>query len=670
MYLDFTHMDNHLNSKPDKRSQLCQVRKQLMRSIILAGFTTSFIFSSQMALAQPLLNKGVNLTQWFQASSVRQIQFSKYTRADLEHIRALGCDMIRLPINLHAMTSGAPDYVIDPLLYTLLDQVVTWTEELGLTLILDNHTFDPNAATDPAIGEVLNKVWLQMAGHYKDRAVVYEVLNEPHGIPATAWGRIQQDVIDVIRSVDTEHFIIVGGVNYNSYNDLATLPGYTDTRLIYTFHFYDPFLFTHQGASWASPSLEPLSGMPFPYGASPMPALPSSLRNTWIESAYNSYATEGTAARVKQLIDIAVAFGIQRGVPVYCGELGVFIPNSDDAQRVAWYKLVREYLEQKGIPWTSWDYQGGFGLFEKGSDEQFDFDLNVPLLEALGFNVPPQQEPVRQFQTTSFDIYDDYIGKGIVDASNATTGTLDFYNSDAHTGEFAIRLANVDQYYAIGLDFRPDIEMSLLPENNFSIEFWVKGDTRGSSFDIRFVDSKADTDDHPWRMGLTIDESMATWDNTWQHIAVPLSSLQEKGSYDNGWFEPQGKFSWHDVDRLEIVAEQQSLNGIGFQFDEIKVTGEPVLITSVKEVTTVAAPVISPNPTSGVLRVQYQTSRAGHVSISIADVTGRTRQVLQTGIDPGGSHESTLHLERVPRGLYLFRIESPDGSFVRKVVVE
>jgi hypothetical protein len=35
-----------------------------------------------------------------------------------------------------------------------------------------------------------------------------------------------------------------------------------------------------------------------------------------------------------------------------------------------------------------WDYRNSFGLFNNGSQEIFDSDLNVPLLKALEFNVP------------------------------------------------------------------------------------------------------------------------------------------------------------------------------------------------------------------------------------------------------------------------------------------
>ena len=232
-----------------------------------------------------------------------------------------------------------------------------------------------------------------MAQHYRDRSryVYYEVLNEPHGIADALWNSIQQKVVDAIRTVDQTHTIIIGPAGWNSYNNLKYMPEYRDPNLIYTFHFYDPFLFTHQGASWTSPSMVSLAGVPFPYDATAMPTCPNDLEGTWVEGALNtSYKTEGTVARVKELIDRAVSFRGQRRFPVQllCGEFGVYMPNSDPGQRVNWYRLVREYLEEKGIAWTTWDYTGGFGLFETGGNDLFEHDLNIPLLEALDFNVP------------------------------------------------------------------------------------------------------------------------------------------------------------------------------------------------------------------------------------------------------------------------------------------
>jgi endoglucanase len=520
--------------------------------------------------------RGVNLTNWLQAGSARQIQFTKFTKQDLENIRSLGCDVIRLPINLHYMTDGEPNYTVDPLFYYFLDQIVDWTEELGLHLLLDNHTFDVDASTADDVDQVLVPVWRQMAEHYKGRSplVYYEILNEPHGISDARWGVVQQEVIDAIRAVDPNHTIVVTGAGWGSYNNLKYLPNYRDDNLIYSFHFYDPFMFTHQGASWTDPSMEPLSGVPFPYGADPMPLCPPELKGTWVESSLNSYKYDGTVARVKSLIDIAVSFSKQQYVPVFCGEFGVYMRNSKDEQRVYWYDVVTKYLDEKETPRTSWDYQGGFGLFKAGSNELFEHDLNVPMVEALGLTAPEQTPFVMTPDSNGFSIYGDYMAPGVSNASWIGQGAVDFYyDADPAEGAYCIFCTGIARYNAIAFDFRPDQDLTLLVQNGSALELWVRGDTPSARIEVRFLDTKtSDPRDHPWRMGAAIDSKTAPWDGQWHRVSIPLKSFVERGSWDNAWFNPVGAFNWAAVDRFEIVSEYHDWVGMQFWFDDLRVT--------------------------------------------------------------------------------------------------
>lgn len=343
---------------------------------------------------QTPFNRGVNLTGWFQASSARKVHYKKYSKQDFINIQSLGFDVIRLPINLHYMTDGPPNYLLDDIFLENLKQVIDWAEELQIHLILDNHTFSPSIDTDPGVGKILNKVWAQMAQEFADRSeyIYYEILNEPHGIKDRVWNKIQGEVIETIREYDSKHYIVVGPAGWNSYNNLDAMPEYDDDKLIYTFHFYDPFLFTHQGASWNTPSMLEIKNIPFPYDAASMPSMPPIFEGTWVENLYDNYPTEGTAAKVRDLIDIAVAFREERQVPIFCGEFGVYQLTSDEADRVRWYGTVVNYLDSMNIAWTMWDYHGGFGLFEENSNGLFEHDLNIPLLKAMGLNVPEKEE--------------------------------------------------------------------------------------------------------------------------------------------------------------------------------------------------------------------------------------------------------------------------------------
>lgn len=616
--------------------------------------------------AQMPFTRGVNLTNWFQASSAQQIQFTKFTRQDFLNIKSLGCDVIRLPLNLHAMTSGSPEYIIDPLFFTFLDSAVNWAEELQIHLLLDNHTFDPAVNTDPEIGPILIKVWTQMADHYKNHSeyIYYEILNEPHGILDKLWGQIQQSVIDSIRTVDSVHTIIVGPAGWNGYNNLNAMPIYSDTNLIYTFHFYDPFIFTHQGASWTDPSMVPLSGVPFPYDSARMPSCPPELEGTWIEWNLNNYGVDGTVQRVQDLIHIAVSFRNNRNVPLFCGEFGAYLPNSDEPDRVRYYNVVSEYLDDNDIPWTMWDYKGGFGIFEEGTGEMFEYDLNIPLAEALGLVLPEQKELIISPDSVGFKIYFEYIEEKINESSWTGGGTVSYYDSELpFAGNYNITWSDGSRYNFIGFDFTPDKDLTFLVENDYAIDFRIKGNAPGAKFDMRFLDTKTeDPDDHPWRMKYTIDDWIAEWDGTWHYVHIPLKDFTEGGSWDNNtWYNPAGDFDWKAVNRFEIVAEQMDMSGIEFSFDNISIT---YIIASVDDNIIPGYDgcyfQIYPNPVGEEMTIMYKVPDRCQIEISIYNIMGYKITTLVNEERTTGEYSLTWDIDNngynLPEGIYFCRI--------------
>jgi endoglucanase len=644
--------------------------------ILLAG-------KMEFAVAQTPFNHGVNLTGWLQTSGTRQIQFSKYTKKDFQNIKSLGCDVIRLPINLFYMTSGSPDYTVDPLFFQFLDQVVNWAEELQLYLIIDNHTSDDLASKNPNLQTVLTKVWSQMATHYKDRStyILYEILNEPNGsITTAAWGGIQQAAINSIRAVDGKHTIVVGGASYNSYTELSSLPVYTDTNLLYTFHFYDPFVFTHQGATWPVPSMGSLAGVPFPYNAATMPSVPADLVGTWVAGGLSNYINDGTVAKVRSLIDIAVAFKTARNVNLFCGEFGVYNLNSPDNDRTYWYGQVRSYLESKGIAWTTWDYQGGFGLFKKGSNEQFNYDLNTPLVSTLGLTVPPQQVYILKPDSLGFNIYSDFIGENIIESSNASGGTIDFYsNSKPNNGAYCLYWNGCTQYGTVGFNFAPDKDLSTLRAQNYALSLLVRGNSTGTSFDLRFTDTKTGSTDHPWRMNYTLDQTKVSWDSKWHKIFIPLTSFWEGGSWDNGsWYNASGLFDWKAVDRFDIVAEQGSLTGKSFWFDNIQISNmdtakiyETSTFADVKEVN-VDTPAfkIYPNPFSVSVTISYVLSKTETIDISIYNLAGQKIKTIVNANQSGGNYSVKWNRDQqISQGVYFCRLASSTVMNEMKIIV-
>jgi len=527
------------------------------------------------ALRSAPFSKGVNFSGWFEVYNAQRIPFTQYTEQDFADVKSLGADVIRLPVRLNDMTSGAPDYTLDPLLLRLLDMAVDWAQKYGLYLIIDNHSFHPVNHTPHDVDKVLIPVWSQIARRYRNRGnfLVYEILNEPHGIPDARWGEIQGRAIEAIRAHDQRKWIIVGGTDYNSVNKLSAIPNYQDQFLIYTFHFYDPFLFTHQGASWAEP-LEHLSGIPFPHNPIRMPRFPSVLRGTWVEGAFRNYAADAAPYKLLEVLDKVVAFSNERNVPIFCGEYGVYIPNSPNDDRVVWYDYVTKALDRRNISRTSWDYYGGFGIFNFDGKGDFRTDVNTEVVKAMGFNPPAQTQRSASPLRSGFVVFNDFPGRDIVSGFwGDEKADFSFYDTNAADGDFAIRMSDFGRYNAFWFAFPRNGNFTELVSNGFFLEFKSRT-LQPVQFDVRFI-MEENADSIPWRISFTVNESNLTPNGRWQTIRIPLNNMREQGAWVNStqtWLNPRGEFKWDNINRLEFAAEHQDLTGISIWFDSIRIT--------------------------------------------------------------------------------------------------
>src|SRR5262249_46526132 len=110
-------------------------------------------------------------------------------------------------------------------------------------------------------------LWKQIAEHYKSApdGVAFELLNEPKDkATTTVLNPIYAQAIALIRKSNPKRTLFVGPGKWNQASELVNLrlPD-DDDNLIVTVHSYDPFYFTHQGATWAGPDVK-LSGIRYP----------------------------------------------------------------------------------------------------------------------------------------------------------------------------------------------------------------------------------------------------------------------------------------------------------------------------------------------------------------------------------------------------------------------
>jgi len=204
---------------------------------------------------------GINLGGWLsQCSEYTEAHYNSFIKEnDIRNIAAWGLDHVRLPIDYNVIEDE--DGNILETGYSHIDDCVTWCRKYGLNLILDLHrtkgfSFD-NQPDDNIMFEDENlrnrflSLWKTIALRYgKVDIIAFELLNEITNIDAGVWNSLAAEAIKELRKIVPDKKIIVGGVFWNSVHTLSQLDIPLDANIVYNFHFYEPFLFTHQGAYW------------------------------------------------------------------------------------------------------------------------------------------------------------------------------------------------------------------------------------------------------------------------------------------------------------------------------------------------------------------------------------------------------------------------------------
>ena len=323
------------------------------------------------------LRHGINLSHWFAQSGNNDYSKghleSHTTPADLTLIKNLGFDHVRFTIEPAPLFNEWDDpskLNVEYLKY--LDTAVDNMLSRDLAVIIDIHPSDPfkvRLNTEDRHVEAFAKFWTSLAKHLSTRdpeRVFFEVINEPMVEDPYRWYGIQAKLIAAIRLGAPQQTIIASGHRWSGLYELLALQPYSDPNVIYNFHFYEPFAFTHQGATWAGPNLPFYQKVPYP---STVDAVKKMMDTVADETArYNllRYGEDNwNAERIDREIGVAAAWAAKRHVLITCNEFGTFRRFALPEDRATWIRDMRVALEKYGIGWTMWDYAGGFGVVNK-----------------------------------------------------------------------------------------------------------------------------------------------------------------------------------------------------------------------------------------------------------------------------------------------------------------
>jgi len=308
------------------------------------------------------LDGGVSFSWLEQTWNKNALAENHLNNADLPLLKQLGFKSIRLPI---AFEYYENEHITDEQIFSHIDNIVKQCRLYGFKLIIDYHSGDFNENNFRDETKTITNLWLKLAKRYKNVSgddLFFEIYNEPPHMDPQIWKDAAYNIVTAIRKIDIDRTLIVGASNYNSIYELSRFVRLADENIIYTFHFYEPFLFTHQGAEWTGDQ-ESTIGVPFPYNAEKFPIINPKAKNTDGEKNYKEYQIDGNEQSVKDKLQIVKNWGDKLDVPLLCGEYGVYNKYAGLDSRCRYIKTVRQALKQLNIPGLLWDYNGNFSVF-------------------------------------------------------------------------------------------------------------------------------------------------------------------------------------------------------------------------------------------------------------------------------------------------------------------
>lgn len=319
--------------------------------------------------------RGVDFGGWLSQCSEYTTEHYKtfITKEDFKTVAEWGLDHIRLPVDYMVFQNPDGSFIEEGFGY--VQNAIEWCKEYNLNVILDLHktmgyTFDVEYKgdgffDDEKLQSYFYALWEEFTKRFSkyEPMIAFELLNEVT-LPSLSdkWNEIAKNVIQRIRKTAPTIKILVGGYWNNSIDALKDLDKPFDENIVYNFHCYEPFLFTHQGAGWVgNMSRDFRMDYPCNYENYNKIAKESNFTDFMI------YAPNGDKKAVDadyfiNRFNQGLEVCRKRDVQLYCGEYGV-IDNAKPEQTLQWYKDISAAFNECKIGRACWSYKSmSFGL--------------------------------------------------------------------------------------------------------------------------------------------------------------------------------------------------------------------------------------------------------------------------------------------------------------------
>ncbi|MBO4981215.1 MAG: cellulase family glycosylhydrolase [Lachnospiraceae bacterium] len=313
------------------------------------------------------LDRGINLGGYLSQCCHSAEHYDSFIgKEDVKLIAESGFDHIRLPIDYEVLETDEGD--IREQGYARVRRVIDWCVEYDRNVILDLHKaygYDFNDAgneeknslfASEKLQQRFIRLWRRMAEQFATYPnVAFELLNEVvEKENAPAWNSLIRRTLSEIRQISKTVPVIYGGIQWNSVKTLKLLEIPNDPNVIFTFHFYEPLLFTHQKAPWVE-TMAPNQTVPYP---ETMEYYRRESKKLGFQGEVVTLARSQTMGTqfIEEMIKEAIDAAQKAGVSLYCGEFGV-IDRAPAEDTLRWFQDVNTVFTKYHIGCAVWSYK-------------------------------------------------------------------------------------------------------------------------------------------------------------------------------------------------------------------------------------------------------------------------------------------------------------------------
>ncbi len=288
--------------------------------------------------------------------------FESYiTESDVEYIASLGLDHIRLGFDQLVIEESRGVYREN--IFSLIDDFIAWCEKYGLNVVLNLHKAignycdikeDKELLDDGELQQRFIDMWCAFEKRYCNKPLVaFELLNEVRDVNPELWNNLAEKTVLALRELNKTRKIIIGSISWNDPAFLNKLKLFDDENVIYTFHTYAPFEFTHQRGVLQPTTLFYNREMPYPYDIERYRV--ARLVGYGETNAYPDIDRMDKEF-IKKSLQPAVDFTKENPDKIlWCGEFGT-IRHANIKWRENWMRDVISVLKENDIPYCVWNY--------------------------------------------------------------------------------------------------------------------------------------------------------------------------------------------------------------------------------------------------------------------------------------------------------------------------